>query len=197
MTQERWAAAAVDLAVELIQNRCVNDGTPGSANEIVSVRSVQAFLGEAGTVVEPLPGRGSAVFRLEGSDPNAPSILLIPHLDVVPANPEEWSFDPFSGARSGGFVWGRGAVDMLNVTAAMITVFRAIRSGRLPRPTGDLILAVVADEEAGGVHGAKHLVDNHWNLVEADPTIAGIVVAVFAVLALAYVVVRIRERRDR
>ena len=163
-----WADAAVGLAVDLIRNRCVNDGSPDSGNEIVSVRTVQEFLREEGTVVEPHPGRASAVFRIEGTVPGAPRVLLIPHLDVVPANASEWSFDPYAGTRSDGFVWGRGAVDMLNVTAAMVTLFRATRSGTLPPPAGDLILAVVADEEAGGTYGAKHLVDEHWDLVAAE-----------------------------
>lgn len=168
MTTDRWAEAAVGLTVELMRNRCINDGTPDSGNEIVSVRTVQAFLGEEGIVVEPHPGRASAVFRIDGTDPQAPTVLLIPHLDVVPANADEWSFDPYDGTRSDGFVWGRGAVDMLNVTAAMITLFRAIRNGILPKPAGDLILAVVADEEAGGVYGARHLAEEHWDLVSAD-----------------------------
>lgn len=160
--------AAIDLLVELIQNACVNTGSADSGHEIRSVRSLQRFIGEDGTVVEPLPGRASVVFRHHGTDPSAPTLLLIPHLDVVPADPSAWSYDPFGGVRAAGFVWGRGAVDMLNVTAAMATVFRALRTGALPPTAGDVILAAVADEEAGGVHGASFLIDNHWPLVECD-----------------------------
>ena len=163
-----WSADAVDLLVELIRNRCVNTGEPSSGNEIVSVRTIQRYLDEQGTVIEPLPGRASIVYRIPGRDPTAPRLLLIPHLDVVPANDGDWTHPPFDGVRAGGFVWGRGAVDMLNVTAAMVVVYRALRDGELPRPEGDVILAAVADEEAGGTHGAAHLVDEHWELVACD-----------------------------
>jgi len=160
--------AAIELLVELIQNACVNTGDPASGNEIRSVETVQRFLGASGTVVEPLPGRASVVFRHEGSDPQAPKLLLIPHLDVVPADAASWRYDPFGGVRAEGFVWGRGAVDMLNVTAAMTTIFKAISDGTITPPRGDVILAAVADEEAGGVYGAQHLVEDRWDLVACD-----------------------------
>ncbi len=154
--------------IEMIRNACINTGAPTSGQEIRSVRTVQDYLGDEGTVVEPVEGRASVVYRLNGRNPSAPALLLIPHLDVVPANASDWTFDPFSAERSEGFVWGRGAVDMLNVTAAMIVVYRWLRDGVLPPPEGDVVLACVADEEAGGVHGAKHLVDEHWDLVACD-----------------------------
>jgi acetylornithine deacetylase/succinyl-diaminopimelate desuccinylase-like protein len=159
---------ALELLVELIQNACVNTGDPGSGGEIRSVETLQRFMGQRGTVVEPLPGRASVIFRHEGSDPEAPVLLLIPHLDVVPAQPAQWTYDPFGGVRAHGFVWGRGAVDMLNVTAAMAVVFKGIVDGLLPQPVGDVIYAGVADEEAGGTYGAAELVANHWPLVECD-----------------------------
>lgn len=160
--------AAIELLVELIQNACVNTGDPASGNEIRSVETIQRFMGDDGTVIEPLPGRASVVYRHEGSDPDAPKLLLIPHLDVVPADASSWRFDPFGGVRAEGFIWGRGAVDMLNVTAAMTTIFKAIVDGDIAPPRGDVILAAVADEEAGGVHGAQHLVEEHWDLVACD-----------------------------
>lgn len=163
-----WAGASIDLLVTFISNACVNTGAADSGNEIVSVRTIQDFMGDPGVVVEPLPGRASVVYRIEGSDPGAPRLLLIPHLDVVPANAQDWTHPPFGAVRADGFVWGRGAVDMLNVTAAMVCVFKAMRDGDLPPPAGDVILAAVADEEAGGVYGAQHLVDEHWDLVACD-----------------------------
>jgi acetylornithine deacetylase/succinyl-diaminopimelate desuccinylase-like protein len=168
MLDATYQTSAVALLQELIRNACVNTGDPGSGNEIVSVRTVQEFLGIEGTVVEPLPGRGSVVFTKSGRDPHAPRLLLIPHLDVVPADPSAWSHDPFAGTITDGFVWGRGAVDMLNVTAAMVAVFKALTDGAIPQPVGDVILAAVADEEAGGTYGAEHLVENHWDLVACD-----------------------------
>ncbi|HHC07765.1 MAG TPA: M20/M25/M40 family metallo-hydrolase [Actinobacteria bacterium] len=159
---------AVELLVELIRNGCVNDGSPASGNERRSVETLREFFGEAGTVVEPLPGRASVVYRLEGTDPRARTLAFLPHLDVVPADPAGWTHPPFSGVRVDGWVWGRGAVDMLNLTAAMAVVYRAVRDGDLPLPPGGLVFAAVADEEAGGVYGAAHLVDEHWPLVRCD-----------------------------
>lgn len=156
------------MMIEMIRNACVNTGDPASGHEIRSVRTVQEYLGEAGTVIQPIEERASVVYRLSGRNPSAPRLLLIPHLDVVPANATDWAFDPFAATRSSGFVWGRGAVDMLNVTASMVVVFRWLRDGVLPRPEGDVILACVADEEAGGALGAQHLVEQHWDLVACD-----------------------------
>lgn len=168
MPEDFNPSEAIDLLVELIQNACVNTGQPESGHEIRSVESIQRYLGEPGTVVEPLPGRASAVFRVAGSDPTAPTLLLIPHLDVVPAVASDWTYDPFGAVRADGFIWGRGAVDMLNVTAAMVVIFKGLRDGHLEPPRGDVILAVVADEEAGGTYGAAELVENHWPLVACD-----------------------------
>lgn len=161
-------SVSIELLVDLIRNECVNTGDPASGGEIRSVETVQEFLADEGTVIEPLPGRASVIHRIEGTDPQAPVLLLIPHLDVVPADISDWTHDPFAGVRADGFVWGRGAVDMLNVTAAMVAVFGAMRTGHLPSPRGDIILACVADEEAGGTYGAANLVESHWPLVACD-----------------------------
>jgi len=168
MIPDSYLDDAVRLTQRLISNACVNTGEPTSGNEIVSVRTIQEYLGMDGTVVEPLKGRASVVFRIEGSDPDAPSLLLIPHLDVVPADADDWSHDPFAGDIIDGFIWGRGAVDMLNLTAAMVAVFKALLDRAVSAPMGDIILAAVADEEAGGIHGAQNLVENHWDLVRCD-----------------------------
>lgn len=168
MLDTGYQDAAVSLLRDLIRNACVNTGDPDSGNEIASVRSLQQFLGTEGTVVEPHPGRGSVIFRIAGVNPDAPRLLLIPHLDVVPADPSLWEHDPFSATIADGFVWGRGAVDMLNVTASMVAVFKALVDGAIPPPEGDVILAAVADEEAGGNFGARFLVENRWDLVECE-----------------------------
>jgi acetylornithine deacetylase/succinyl-diaminopimelate desuccinylase-like protein len=161
------SSPVVELLRQLIRNRCVNDGTAGSGEEHRSVASLREFLGVQGTVIEPVPGRQSLVFRIEGSDPAAPSLALVPHLDVVPVDPSGWSVDPFAAEIVDGLVYGRGAVDMLNVTAAMAVAARPyLRGEKVPR--GDLVFAAVADEEAGGRLGAKPLVDEHWDLVRAD-----------------------------
>lgn len=157
----------VELLQQLIQNRCVNDGTPESGQEIRSVATLVDFLGSRGEVFEPAPGRQSVVYRIPGRDHGAPSLAFVPHLDVVPVNPGGWSVDPFAAEIADGMVWGRGAVDMLNVTAAMATVFRPYLTGEKSTP-GDLLLVAVADEENSGTLGAKALVDEEWDLVGAD-----------------------------
>lgn len=157
----------VDLLQELIRNACVNDGTPESGQEMRSVATLQEFFGVEGEVFEPIPGRQSLVYRIPGSDPDAPSLALAPHLDVVPANRATWSVDPFAADIVDGWVYGRGALDMLNITAAMAVAAKPYIAGEL-RPAGDLVFAAVADEESGGRFGARALVDDHWSLVGAD-----------------------------
>jgi acetylornithine deacetylase/succinyl-diaminopimelate desuccinylase-like protein len=168
MIDNRYLDDAVRLTRQFIANACVNTGDPESGNEIVSVRTIQEYVGDRGTVVEPLPGRASVVYRIRGAEPDAPRLLLIPHLDVVPAVRSSWTHDPFAGDVADGVIWGRGAVDMLNVTAAMVAVFKSLLDGSSPPPRGDVILAAVADEEAGGVYGAQHLVEHHWGLIACD-----------------------------
>lgn len=131
---------------------------------------IEEFLGTAGLDIEtaePLPGRRSVVARLEGTDPTAPSMCLLGHLDVVPAGADGWRHDPFGGELIDGEVWGRGAIDMLNLTCTMASSIRTLaRSGA--RPKGTIIFAAVADEEAGGTYGAGHLLENCSELVDAD-----------------------------
>jgi acetylornithine deacetylase/succinyl-diaminopimelate desuccinylase-like protein len=157
-----------ELLVALIQNRCVNDGTPGSGEEARSVETIQAFMGAPGEVFEPAPGRRSVLYRVSGTDPAAPSLMLMGHTDVVPVTEAGWSVDPFAGEILDDFVWGRGAVDMLNLTAAMASVVRSHLRGERPRLRGDLLYLAVADEEAGGAWGARWLLEEHPDVVRAD-----------------------------
>ncbi|HEX9856682.1 MAG TPA: M20/M25/M40 family metallo-hydrolase [Acidimicrobiia bacterium] len=158
----------VELLVELIRNECVNDGTPDSGHEHRSVTTLAAYLGRDGTIVEPHPGRQSVVYRVAGTVPGAPSLILLPHLDVVPAKPDGWTHPPFDGIREAGYVWGRGAVDMLNVTSAMAAVFKRHLNGDVAPLPGDLVFGATADEEAGGRLGAETLVSDHWDLVAGE-----------------------------
>ncbi|HLF61380.1 MAG TPA: M20/M25/M40 family metallo-hydrolase [Acidimicrobiia bacterium] len=158
---------AVDLLQALIRNQCVNDGTPESGFESRSVQTLVGYLGVEGEVFEPAPGRQSVVYRVPGTDPSAPSLALVPHLDVVPVDTAGWSVDPFAAGIADGLVFGRGAVDMLNVTAAMTVAVRPYLTGE-KKPGGDLVLCAVADEENGGRLGAMPLVNEHWDKVRAD-----------------------------
>ena len=162
----------VELLQQLIRNECVNDGTTNSGGESRNAETLRAFLNGDDELFEPVDGRGSLVARIEGSDPNAPSLCLMGHTDVVPFNADTWQRDPVGGELvtdgSGVMeVWGRGAVDMLNQTAAMAVAFRRlVQSGF--RPKGTLVYLAVADEEAGGEVGAKPLVEHHADAVVTD-----------------------------
>jgi acetylornithine deacetylase/succinyl-diaminopimelate desuccinylase-like protein len=163
-------AEVTDLLQHLIRNACVNDGSETSGHEARSVDVLRAVLEPSGLdveVYEPLPGRQSLVARIEGSDPTAPTLTLLGHTDVVPVNEEAWSRDPFGGELVDGVVWGRGAVDMLNLTASMAVATRRL-AARGWKPKGTLVFAAVADEEAAGVWGAKHLADYQLDAVRAD-----------------------------
>jgi acetylornithine deacetylase/succinyl-diaminopimelate desuccinylase-like protein len=163
-------AETTDLLQRLIRNSCVNEGTPESGHEIRSVDLLESYLRAPGVEMkryEPVPGRASLVLRIEGSDPKAPSLHFMGHTDVVPVTPSGWRHDPFAGELIDGEVWGRGAIDMLNVTASMaVAVRRLLTSGF--RPKGTLIYSAVADEEALGTHGAAWLTENAWEDVKTD-----------------------------
>ena len=160
----------VELLQQLIRNACVNDGTAGSGHERRSVDVLRAHLEGPGVDVqefEPLAGRASLVARIEGSDPGAPTLCLLGHADVVPADPAGWRRDPHGGELVDGEVWGRGAVDMLNLTASMAVATRRLAASGF-RPRGTLVYAAVADEEAGGTHGAHWLTEHALDAVAAD-----------------------------
>lgn len=158
---------AVALLQRLIRNACVNDGTEESGHEYRSVATLQEYFGVEGEVFEQVPGRQTLIYRVPGSDPDAPSLGLAPHTDVVPADPSGWTRDPFAAEIVDGFVFGRGAIDMLNVTAALAVAARPYITGEV-QPQGDLMFLALADEEAGGRLGAFPLVNEHWDKVEVD-----------------------------
>src|SRR5438128_9176870 len=158
------------LLQQLIRNACVNDGTPESGGEARSVDLLASYLEGSGLDLEryePEPGRASLVTRIEGRDPDAPALLLMGHTDVVPVNPHGWDRDPFGGELVDGVLWGRGAVDMLNLTASMAVATRPLADGGF-RPPGTLVYLAVADEEALGTYGAEWLVDHEVDAVSAD-----------------------------
>jgi acetylornithine deacetylase/succinyl-diaminopimelate desuccinylase-like protein len=164
------ASESADLLAHLIRNACVNDGTPESGYESRSTDVLAQYLGDTGLDLERFraqPGRDNLVARIEGRDPTAPTLLLMGHTDVVPVSPESWRRDPFGGEIIDDEVWGRGAVDMLNLTATMAVAFRALaRSGF--RPRGTLIYLAVADEENLGTYGADHMLTKEHDAVAAD-----------------------------
>lgn len=169
-TQQQRTDQTVELLQTLIRNACVNDGSAESGHEVRNSDVLQAFLEGGGLdleVFDAAPDRRSLVARIEGRDPTAPKLCLMGHTDVVPVNESGWTRDPFGGELVGDEVWGRGAVDMLNLTASMAVAFRHLAdSGH--RPQGDLIYFAVADEESGSKYGAQWMADNHRDAIFAD-----------------------------
>jgi acetylornithine deacetylase/succinyl-diaminopimelate desuccinylase-like protein len=169
-TLDRLTGETTELLQALIRNQCVNHGTLESGQEDRSARLLRDELEGCGAdmqVFEPEPGRSSLIARHAGTDPNAPTLCLMGHTDVVPVSPDGWVNDPFGGELINGEVWGRGAVDMLNLTSSMAVAFRHIvKSGK--RYPGDIVYFAVADEEAGGVLGAGHLIDTEWDTLKCD-----------------------------
>jgi acetylornithine deacetylase/succinyl-diaminopimelate desuccinylase-like protein len=163
----------VELLGQLIRNRCVSSGWPSHGEEARNVSDLSAALEGPGLevdVVEPVPGRPSLIARIDGSDPDAPSLCLLGHTDVVPADPAGWSFDPFGGEVVGGEVRGRGAVDMLNQTAAMALTLRRLADEGF-RPRGSVVYWAVPDEECGGHQGARLVLEGWPELVRSTATI--------------------------
>jgi len=159
-----------ELLQVMIRNACVNDGSPGSGHEQRNAEVLRDVLEGPGldlALYEPLPGRTSLVARVEGRDRAAPSLALLGHTDVVPANADDWRHDPFGGEIIDGEVWGRGAVDMLNLTSSMALSVRHLADEGF-RPEGDLLFIGVADEEALGVHGAQWLTEHLADEVHCD-----------------------------
>jgi acetylornithine deacetylase/succinyl-diaminopimelate desuccinylase-like protein len=168
-------AATVELLQTLIRNQCVNDGTPLSGQEGRNADVLQSYVEGPGVTLErwePTPGRASFVARVEGRESGAPSLCLMGHTDVVPVHADGWSRDPFGAeiVRNGegvDEVWGRGAVDMLNLTASMAVAFKDMVA-RGVRPRGDVIYFAVADEEAGSAHGARWVAEHHPDAIRCD-----------------------------
>lgn len=159
-----------ELLQSLIRNACVNDGTPDSGEEVRNSDLLEAYLAGDGVSIERFdarPGRRSLVARIEGSDPEAPTLCLMGHTDVVPVSPDGWREDPFGGELIDGEVWGRGAIDMLNLTASQAVAFKEL-ARRGFRPRGTLVYFGVPDEEAGGVWGAKWMAEHHWDAIACD-----------------------------
>ncbi|MFC7329221.1 M20/M25/M40 family metallo-hydrolase [Marinactinospora rubrisoli] len=159
-------AEVVDLCRELIAIDTSNYGDHSGPGERVAAEYVAEKLDEVGvasTIYESHPGRSSLVARIPGADPGRPPLLIHGHLDVVPADAADWTHHPFAGEIADGCVWGRGAVDMKDMDAMVLAVVRQrLREGRTP--PRDIVLAFLADEEAGGAWGAQWLVDRHPEL---------------------------------
>jgi acetylornithine deacetylase/succinyl-diaminopimelate desuccinylase-like protein len=194
-------AAAADELVEtlrsLIRIPSVNPVPAEAADgETQAARWIAAALADAGLrpeVLELVPGRGSVATRLRGDGTGGDPLLLLSHLDVVPAPADLWTHGPFDGDVADGYVWGRGAVDMKNLLAMELTVVRMLAAearaaGRdpaadpIPGLTRDVLFASTADEEAGGLNGIGWIVAERPELLRAAAAIneSGAVATTFA-----------------
>jgi len=172
MSPINWNSATdetVQHLSRLIRAETVNP--PG--NELPAILIVKEILESEGLVadqdfkiVESAPGRVNLVARLRGDGSQRP-LLMSGHVDVVPVEREHWKHDPFGGEVIDGEVWGRGAMDMKGFLAMYLQVFLQARRQNLPLKR-DLILAAIADEEAGFTHGSQFLVNQHRDLIEAE-----------------------------
>lgn len=175
-------AELVEMLGALIRIPSVNPpDPPGSDGELRAARAIADMLSDVGLrpeVVEPFPGRGSVAVRLRGDGTGGEPLLLLSHLDVVPAPPDGWTHDPFGGDVADGYVWGRGAVDMKGTAAMQLAVVRALsrearEAGRdpasdpVPGLRRDVLFAATADEEAGGHQGIGWVVEHRPDWLHA------------------------------
>ncbi|MFJ6895591.1 M20/M25/M40 family metallo-hydrolase [Streptomyces hokutonensis] len=164
---ERALDEVVTFTSDLIRIDTTNRGG-GDCRERPAAEYAAERLAGAGlepVLLERAEGRTNVVARIEGTDPSADALLVHGHLDVVPAQAEDWTVHPFSGEIRDGVVWGRGAVDMKNMDAMILAVVRAwARAG--VRPRRDLVIAFTADEEASAEDGSGYLADQHPGLFE-------------------------------
>ncbi len=153
---------------QLLSNLISINTTNPSGNETQAANFIADYLAKEkieSEIIESAPTRGSIISRLKGTG-QKPSLLLLSHLDVVAANPNEWTKDPFAGTVEDGFVWGRGAIDMKGMTAIELLTLKLLKQNNIPLK-GDVILAATADEEKGGSAGAGYLLEHHKEKVWA------------------------------
>ena len=161
----------VRICSDLIRIDTTNYGNGKSVGERQAAEYVAELLDEVGIesrILESEPGRANLVAHWEGEDPSADPLLVHGHLDVVPAEARDWKIDPFSGEIADGCVWGRGAVDMKDFDAMVLSVVRARRRAGV-KPRRPVRLVFTADEEAGSIYGGHWLVSNHPDTI-ADCT---------------------------
>ena len=162
-----WEKAG-DEAVTWLQRMIRFDTTNPPGDELALVQDLAGALeseGLAPQALESTPGRGNLVVRLKGDGSERP-LLLLSHLDVVPAEPERWTYPPFEGVVADGYVWGRGSIDSKFTTAAGLQVLLLCKRLGIPLKR-DLVLVGAADEEMGGIWGVKWLTENHPDLFDA------------------------------
>jgi acetylornithine deacetylase/succinyl-diaminopimelate desuccinylase-like protein len=152
----------IRLCQEMIRIPSINYGD-GKGDERDMANYVVEKLAEVGiksSIYESAPNRCNVVASIEGVDTSRPGLVLHGHIDVVPANADDWSVDPFAGEIRDGMIWGRGALDMKNMDAMILAIVRKwARSGF--KPPRNLVLVFFADEEAGSIYGSRWMAKEH------------------------------------
>lgn len=152
-------------SAEILQKLIRFDTTNPPGNEAACIAYIQGLLSDAGietTILAKTPNRPNLIARIKGEGEAKP-ILMYGHVDVVTTENQKWDHPPFEGKLVDGVVWGRGALDMKGGVAMMVAAFLRAKAEGL-QPAGDILLAIVSDEEAGGDFGAKFLVEEHPEL---------------------------------
>ncbi len=152
---------------EMLRRLIQFDTTNPPGREAACVGYINDLLTAAGfetTLLARDPERPNLVARLAGEG-NAPPLLLYGHVDVVTTAGQVWQHPPFEGRLVDGYVWGRGALDMKGGVAMLLSAFLRARAEGL-RPSGDVVLAILCDEEADGDHGARFMVERHAGLFD-------------------------------
>jgi len=156
------------IARDLIRFDTSNWGSGKANSETEAARYVGDFLESLGLEIEYIdsaPGRTSVITRIPGANTELPAMVVHGHLDVVPVDPAHWSVDPFAGEIRDGMLWGRGAVDMKDMDAMILTaVAEILRAG--DKPNRELIIAFFSDEENGGVFGSHHIATHRPELFD-------------------------------
>jgi acetylornithine deacetylase/succinyl-diaminopimelate desuccinylase-like protein len=157
-----------DIFQQLIEiNTTDSVGSTTVAANAMAQRLLEAgFAKEDVLVLGPNDRRGNLVARIRGAG-RAKPILFIGHLDVVEAKRSDWTTDPFQFVEKDGYFYGRGAQDMKESDAVLVTTFIRLKKAGY-QPDRDLILALTADEEAGKSNGVDWLLKNHRDLIEAE-----------------------------
>jgi acetylornithine deacetylase/succinyl-diaminopimelate desuccinylase-like protein len=164
---EGSSAALHERPVELLRNLIRFDTTNPPGNEAACIGYINDVLTDAGfatTILARDTARPNLVTRLAGQGYASP-LLMYGHIDVVTTENQDWTYPPFEAAVAGGYVWGRGTLDMKGAVAMMMATLMRARAQGLA-PAGDVVLAVVSDEEAGGDFGARYLVEDHADLFD-------------------------------
>ena len=164
--------AACDETVRHLSNLIQAETVNPPGNELPAILIIKEILEREGFpaedlhIVESAPNRVNLVARLHGDGSQRP-LMMSGHVDVVPVEREHWTHDPFCGEIADGYVWGRGSMDMKGFLSMYLQTFLQAWRQKLPLKR-DLILAAIADEEAGFTHGSKFLVSQHRDLIDAE-----------------------------